>query len=587
MPFPIDSSKPPPEPNRRGQFRRQEDRLLLHHERQLDAARRISQALFQHTNIDEVVRKTLCTALEVIGADAGSVLLADYETKQLVFRYVIGEKADILHGLTMPWEKGIAGAVFTSGQSEVLPDVKLDPRHFPEFDLLTGYKSRDMIVLPLRRWGGEPIGVLEVLNKREGQLNQDDIDILIVVSALSAAAIEQIRAVESLQQKEQQLRQAQKMEAIGRLAGGIAHDFNNLLTGVRGYSELLFNHFLPGDPLRNYLDAIRQAADQAASLTHQLLAFSRRQVLAPRVLDLNAVVTNLGPMLRRLIGEDIELSILLHRGLGRVRADQSQIEQIMLNLMVNARDAMPTGGKLTIELANIELDKPYAIKHDLVPPGRYVRLVVSDNGCGMDAETQAHIFEPFFTTKEPWKGSGLGLSTVYGIVKQSGGHICLHSEPDRGTTFTIYLPHTLDVLDVPQTVQTESTGVTSLGGVETVLVVDDNETVVGVVRNILERNGYTALVARTSGEVFRISGQHEGIIHLMIADVVMPGMNGRELAERLRSARPNMKVLYMSGYLKDAYGGHGGVVEDVPFLQKPFTPDALLKKVREALGIMR
>jgi len=392
---------------------------------------------------------------------------------------------------------------------------------------------------------------------------------------------ERKQAQEALRQTEAQLRQSQKMEAIGKLAGGIAHDFNNLLTGVRGYSELLLNHFQPGDPLRNNVEAIRQAAAQAASLTHQLLVISRRQVLAPRVLNLNAVVTNLGPILRRLIGEDIELSILLHRGLGRVRADHSQIEQIILNLVVNARDAMPKGGKLTIEMGNVELDKPYAIQHDLVPPGRYVRLVVTDTGCGMDAETQAHIFEPFFTTKEPWRGTGLGLSTVYGIVKQSRGHICFHSEPDRGTTFTIYLPRTLDV---PRTVQPESALATPLGGVETVLVVEDNETVVGVVREILERNGYTVLVARTSGEAFRINGQHEGIIHLMITDVVMPGMNGRDLAERLRSARPNMKVLYMSGYIKDAFIGHGALVEDVAFLPKPFTPDALLKKARAVLG---
>ena len=379
---------------------------------------------------------------------------------------------------------------------------------------------------------------------------------------------------------EEQLRQSQKMEAIGKLAGGIAHDFNNLLTAIMGYSDLLLSQMEPGGRPRKNAEEIRKAAFRAAALTHQLLAFSRQQVLATKVLNLNAVVTNLEPLLQRLIGEDIELSIVPSPVLGQVRADPGQIEQIILNLVVNARDAMPNGGSLTIGMANVALDAASAGTQAAVPPGRYVLLTVSDTGCGMDADTQTRIFDPFFTTKEQGKGTGLGLATVYGIVRQSGGYVWVYSEPGHGATFKIYLPQvTASAGPIP----TDTGPLLPLRGTETILLVEDEETVRGLAGEVLEGNGYTVLAARHSKDAFLASGRQEGSIHLLVTDVVMPGLSGRELAERLASSRPTMKVLYISGYTDDAVVRHGVLVEGAAFLQKPFTPDMLLRKVREVL----
>lgn len=402
------------------------------------------------------------------------------------------------------------------------------------------------------------------------------------VIVVSRDVTERKRAEEELRQTEDQLRHSQKMEAIGQLAGGIAHDFNNLLTVIMGYSELLLSRLQPGDLRWRNAEEIRKAAVRAASLTHQLLAFSRRQVLTPKVLNLNTVVTNLEPMLRRLIGEDIELGIVLSPALGQVRADPGQIEQIILNLAVNSRDAMPQGGKLAVETADVELDENYAHRHGAIQPGPYVMLTVSDTGCGMDADTQSRIFEPFFTTKEPDKGTGLGLSTVYGIVKQSGGYVLVHSEPGRGATFKIYLPR---IEDAPETVEASQALSKPSIGTETIMLVEDDDVVRGLVLHVLEENGYTVLIARHSEEALLASGQHKGPIHLMVTDVVMPKMSGRELAERLKTTRPAMKVLYMSGYIDEGIVRHGLLVEGGAVLQKPFTPNALLQKVREVLSV--
>jgi PAS domain S-box-containing protein len=380
---------------------------------------------------------------------------------------------------------------------------------------------------------------------------------------------------------EEQLRQSQKMEAIGKLAGGIAHDFNNLLTVITGYSELLLGQMQPDSRARKNAEEIRKAAFRAAGLTHQLLAFSRRQMLTPKVLNLNAVVMDLEPMLRRLIGEDIELKIVPGPALGQVKADPSQIEQIVLNLVVNARDAMPRGGHLTIETANVEFSEAYAGRHGTLQSGAYVLVAVSDTGCGMDADTQSRVFEPFFTTKELGKGTGLGLATVYGIVKQSDGYVWVYSEPRLGTTFKIYLPR---ITHEPDRGVMEAERPPLPRGTGTILLVEDEEVIRELVGGILTENGYTVLTASHSDEAFRLSGRHEGPIHLMVTDVVMPGMSGRELAERLASLRPKMKVLYISGYTDDAVIRHGVKVESMPFLQKPFTPDVLLRKVRETLG---
>jgi len=379
---------------------------------------------------------------------------------------------------------------------------------------------------------------------------------------------------------EGQLRQAQKMEAVGRLAGGIAHDFNNLLTIIAGYSDMMLSRLAADDPLRAHVSEIRIAGDRAASLTRQLLAFSRQQVLAPQVLDLNAVVANMDKMLRRLIGEHIDLVTVCEKRLWHVKADPGQLEQVIMNLAVNARDAMPKGGKLTLETANVELDGAYARAHVAVKPGRYIMLAVSDTGCGMDSETQSHLFEPFFTTKERGKGTGLGLSTVYGIVKQSGGNVWVYSELGRGATFKVYLPQVDEPLEEPRPVEARAVAARAT---ETVLVVEDEVSVRSLVRGVLESRGYRVLEASHGADALSISDQHGGPIHLLLTDVVMPEMSGRDLASRVMPRRPEIRVLYMSGYTDDAIVHNGVLDAGTAFLQKPFTPDALARKVREVL----
>ncbi len=379
---------------------------------------------------------------------------------------------------------------------------------------------------------------------------------------------------------EEQLRQAQKMEAVGRLAGGVAHDFNNLLTIVTGYSDLLLEKLGATGARRAYVEEIKKAGERAASLTRQLLAFGRRQVVVPQVLDLNAIVTNTDKMLRRLIGENVELRTVLEPGLGRVKADPGQIEQVILNLAINARDAMPQGGQLTLETANVELTEGYTRTRVSVLPGRYVMLAVSDSGTGMDAETQAHIFEPFFTTKEKGKGTGLGLATVYGIVKQSGGHICVYSEPNQGTTFKIYLPR---LEAAAQPAATFSTAEPLVGGSETILLVEDEEGVRDLAKRILELKGYKVITSSNPADAAQVVERYKEPIHLLLTDVVMPTMSGRQLAEHVAFLRPELKVLYISGYTENSIVPYGILKEGAPFLQKPFTPDSLTRKIREVL----
>ena len=381
-------------------------------------------------------------------------------------------------------------------------------------------------------------------------------------------------------QLEQQLRQAQKMEAVGRLAGGIAHDFNNILTAITGYADLLLEDLAPNDPRRQDAEEIHKAADRAAGLTRQLLAFSRQQVLQPRVVDLNALVSELEKMLRRLLGEDVTLATVLAPTLGRVRADVGQLEQVIMNLAVNARDAMPTGGQLTIETGDVEFDGGYAAEHYPAPPGKYAMLAVSDTGTGMDPETQAHLFEPFFTTKEKGKGTGLGLATVYGIVKQSGGFIWVYSELGVGTTFKIYLPR-VDAAAEPMSGHHAPTPVAR--GSETVLVAEDEAPVRAVARHALERYGYRVLEAASAEAALDVAQRYSGPIHVLLTDVIMPGMSGRDLAARLATLRPETRVIYMSGYTDDAITRHGVLEPGFVFVQKPFTPDALARTVRDVL----
>ena len=379
---------------------------------------------------------------------------------------------------------------------------------------------------------------------------------------------------------ERQLRMAQKMEAIGRLSGGIAHDFNNLLGVIIGYAGVLKKALGGDNALLEHAVEIEKAGQRAASLTKQLLAFSRQQVLTPEVLDLNALASDLERMLPRLLGEDIQISMKLSPELGRVKADRSQIEQVILNLAINARDAMPSGGQLKIETANVELDQAYTWTHPGSRAGTYVRLTMSDTGTGMDAETLAHIFEPFFTTKEPGKGTGLGLATVYGVVKQSSGYIWVESTPGKGAEFQVYLPRYVG--KSPAEEQKPDRG-GRLAGSETILLVEDAEPLRKLAQKFLEMGGFHVVSANSGEEALQVAAQHPGTFDLLLTDVVMPGMNGRALAERLVPREPGMKVLYMSGYTDNFIAGHGVLEEGVHLLHKPFTEDVLLGKVRDVL----
>ncbi|MHB9061020.1 MAG: response regulator [Desulfobacteria bacterium] len=394
---------------------------------------------------------------------------------------------------------------------------------------------------------------------------------------------EKKKAERALEQSTEQLRQSQRIEAVGRLAGGIAHDFNNLLTVITGYCELMMAKIGKGNPLLQDVREISKSADRAAALTRQLLAFSRRQVLQPKVLDINSVVTGIDKMLRRLLGEDISLVTVLDGVGGKVMADPGQIEQVIVNLAVNARDAMPDGGTITIETAaNVELDDAYARTHDGASPGPHVMLAVSDTGCGMDAETLSRVFEPFFTTKEKGKGTGLGLSTVYGIVKQSGGCIYAYSEPGSGTAMKIYLPCVTGDA-VREDDERESESGDRLHGSETILLVEDEETLRKLASEILQANGYTVLAAENGEEALRRLHNSPGIPNLLVTDVVMPRMGGRELSDRIKAVYPGTRVLYMSGYTDNAIVHHGVLDPGVSYLQKPFSPKTLARKVREVL----
>jgi signal transduction histidine kinase/CheY-like chemotaxis protein len=389
------------------------------------------------------------------------------------------------------------------------------------------------------------------------------------------------RLDEALHHTEKQLVQSQKLEAVGRLAGGISHDFNNLLTVILGYTDISKRNLKEGDPLLRNLEEISKASERAASLTRQLLAFSRKQVMQPKVFDLNIVVSDLRKMLRRMIGEDVELRVSLEPEIGNIKADPSQLEQVIMNLVVNARDAMPKGGKLSIETSNIYLDESYAREHVSVVPGEYVMLAISDTGCGMDEETRQQIFEPFFTTKEPGKGTGLGLSMVYGIVRQSGGNIWVYSEEGTGTTFKIYFPRvTAEAQEYKRTIGL----VEAPNGSETILLVEDAALVRTLARQVLETAGYRVLEAASAEAALKICESINGTrIDLVLTDVVMPGMSGNDMSKILLAKQPDMPVLYMSGYTDDAIVQHGVLEPGINFLQKPFTPGALAMKVREVL----
>ena len=442
-------------------------------------------------------------------------------------------------------------------------------------------KAQQML---MRKLAGETVTAYEIeVIAKDGHRVALDVNSRLVFQNGVPIGVQGIaRDVTERKQLEDQLRQSQKLEAVGQLAGGVAHDFNNLLTVIGGYSDLVLRRLPQASPLIANVAEIKKAGDRASGLTRQLLAFSRKQILQPVVLDLNSVVSNLEKMLRRLIGEDIELLTTTEPNLGQVKADPGQVDQVIINLIVNARDAMPEGGKLMIQTANVVLDEEYT--HDHVPclPGSYIMLAVSDTGIGMDAERQARIFEPFFTTKAAGKGTGLGLSTAYGIVKQSGGNIWVYSEVGKGTTFKIYLPRVDEAVDYEG-----GGGLERMAphGTETILLVEDEEQVRQIAQQILTTLGYRVLPATNGQEALAVAQEHEGTIDLTITDVVMPQLSGRELVERLCLLRPNMKVLFMSGYTDDAIVRHGLLDERLEFIQKPFAADAFARKIRNVLDL--
>ena len=475
-------------------------------------------------------------------------------------------------------EEGLPGRIWASGTAAWITDVAHDA-NFPRQGLAQEVGFHGAFGFPVRV-GGDIEGVIELYSRQVRVPDEELLKMIEDVGLKLEQFGDRTRAQEALQQTEAQLRQSQKMEAVGRLAGGVAHDFNNLLTVIRGYSELLLARLAPDDPIRKDMVEIKKAADRASGLTRQLLAFSRRQFIAPKVIDLNALIANMDGMLRRLLGEDIvELCTELNPHAGSIRADAGQIEQVIMNLAVNARDAMPKGGRLTIETHNVTIGKPTRQTPAGVKPGAYVLLAVRDTGHGMDEETQSHLFEPFFTTKEKGKGTGLGLSTVYGIVKQNGGNIVVESQKDQGATFKIYFP--LIDQSVPGAAGTPDAE--PLHGRETILLVEDEPAVRGLVHETLRLHGYTVLEARHGIEALMTGAKHQGPIHLLLTDVVMPQMSGPEVAEKIQIVRPGIKVLYMSGYPDHPVFEQGGISRDASFLPKPFTPNVLAKKVRDVL----
>jgi PAS domain S-box-containing protein len=495
----------------------------------------------------------------------------------------------------------LAAAVEQTGDSIMITDTKGVIQYVnPAFERITGYSKQEVIgqnprILKSKKTSPETYEELwttlkrgetwsgQLTNQRkDGSLYEERVTISPIRDStgeiVNYAAVKQ--DITQRLQLEDQFRQAQKMEAVGKLAGGVAHDFNNLLTVITGYCDLALRKLKSGDPLRQNIDEIKKAGDRAAALTRQLLAFSRKQVLEPKVLETNAIISELVKMLQRLIGEDIHLDVSLRPGIGSIRADPGQIEQVLMNLAVNSRDAMPQGGKLIIETENVYLDEEYVASHVSVTEGRYVMIALSDTGSGMDAQTVERIFEPFFTTKELGHGTGLGLSTVYGIVKQSGGSIFVYSEVGLGTTIKIYLPR---IDEAPDKVTFHAQHSELSLGSETILLVEDEEMVRKLARRILEACGYKVLEAPHGGVALLICERFEGPIHMILTDVVMPEMSGRELVQRLSSLRPEMRVLFMSGYTDRAVENHGVLESETHFIQKPFTTKLLSHKVRQAL----
>jgi PAS domain S-box-containing protein len=555
-------------------------------ERRLASQYAVTRVLSEAVRLEEAVPKIIQAVGESLEWDLGVFWRLDKQTGTLrcvdhwrVSALSVNEFIDQVQQQTFKPGVGLPGRIWESGQPVWIKDVTLDPA-FVRTDLAAKAGLHGAFGFPIRI-GGEVEGVIEFFSHQVREPDGELLSMITDVGLKIGQFGERTRAEEALHLTEAQLRQAQKMEAVGRLAGGVAHDFNNLLTVIRGYSELILSRLAAADPARREMEEVKKAADRAAGLTSQLLAFSRRQFVATKIVDLNAIVMNMDGMLRRLIGEDIiELCADLEPQLGSIKADPGQIEQVIMNLAVNARDAMPKGGQLTIQTRNVTIGKGPRRETMMLDEGSYVLLAIRDTGHGMSEETQSHLFEPFFTTKEKGKGTGLGLSTVYGIVKQSGGTIGIESKPGQGTTCKIFFPK---VEETTQAAPVAGGTVDRAIGRETILVVEDDPSVRGLVQEALRLNGYEVLVARHGIEALLTGAKHLGPIHLLLTDVAMPQMSGPEVAEKLTVVRPEIKVLYMSGYPDHPVFEQGGVDRDTAFLQKPFTPNLLTQKVREVL----
>jgi PAS domain S-box-containing protein len=550
----------------------------------------VERLLSQSLDPEEVGQRIVDSVRALFGALSAALLRLEPVSGDFSVVAASGDVgANFGQDMSFPGGTGVVGLAVRERRPVATPNLLTDPRLSLRPERRVSIEQapyRAVLAIPLI-YQDRLIGALGITDRADRGFALEEIKLAQAFADQAAIALQNAhlyqelqRAYDKLSQTQDQLIHAQKMEAVGRLAGGIAHDFNNHLTVIMGRADLVLSRLRGKDRLRRHLQLILSAADSAASLTRHLLAFSRRQVLQPTVIDLNTVVVNVSTMLRWLIGEDIQVTIVLAPVLGRVKADAGQLEQVLLNLAVNARDAMPQGGQLRIETANVKLDEADVRDRFGIRAGRYVRLTVCDTGCGMDADTQAHIFEPFFTTKGPGKGTGLGLSTVYGIIIQSGGHIEVHSAPGRGTTFTIDLTRIEDSTAAHEPLHPQ---ISPPRGTETILLAEDEAPVRGLAREVLQMLGYTVLEAASGEEALERCQQHAGPMHLLVTDVVMPGMSGPELAARLAPMSSALKVLYLTGYTDDAIVQHGVLEPGTLLLHKPFTPDALAHRVREVL----
>jgi signal transduction histidine kinase/integral membrane sensor domain MASE1/ActR/RegA family two-component response regulator len=563
-----------------------EQRAINEYERLLDRLSNLAQKFGTARDLPTIFRALHEFTLASTPATGIFISVIDITMRRIVYGRCDGEEIEVSELPPMPLTDNPHSQAIRTNTIIITDDYKAAMaglRVTPVGDEKLPGAMQSAMVVPMAVMG-EVTGSIEAQSTEFAAFSGEHVTAMRMAANLAAVAIENVRLLEREHAREEELRQSQKMEAVGRLAGGVAHDFNNMLTAMLGYSDLLLSRPRLDNAMRTDLEEIKKAGERAASLTRQLLAFSRKQVLQPKVLNLNAVVADMEKMLLRLLAEDIDLVTVCDPALGSLKADPGQIEQVILNLALNSRDAMIEGGKLTIETANVDLQSSYTQQHKEILPGRYVMLAVSDTGCGMDAETRSHIFEPFFTTKPTGAGTGMGLATVYGIVKQSGSYILVYTEPGVGTTFKVFFPR-IEAASETRPLAAERAELPL--GSETILLVEDEDAVRHLARQVLEMQGYTVLEARNGLEALAVAEHQAGHIHLLLTDVVMPEMSGRALVESLRAIRPSIAVLYMSGYTDDAIVRQGVLEPGTAFLSKPFTLEILVRKVQEVLHTTR